>query len=655
MHIAPARAICALACVTVLLVAGSVTFLLWENRKSEVERERAGTVAFAEQVSKDTEQSLERLDMVLRGIQERMLTPFGSRLALESEEVHLLLRARIFSVRPEAELFVIDAGGQLLNSSRSDHTPGESFATARYLTQLVEGAEGLVVDAPKREAMDTGTLHLARALKSAEGELRGVAVVAVKVVDLQRLFASKNGGTPRTVSLLSDDGGMVASSEAVSAGRVRIIDGPGQVGERESYVLGGGGSFPLWVRVPVREAEALATWRDNSVALVLGGLALCAAVIAAAWLLVREVNRQALLQQALRDANDRYHKTIESVMDAIVGVDGSHNIILFNPAAQRMFGLDKSQAIGKPLALLLPERARAGHALPMDRFMCAPREPRPMAPDVEVTGLRADGSEFPMEATISRTMVEGMPQLTAVLRDITQRRRAEDEMHEMNRQLRSLSASLQEVREQERARIALELHDDLGQQLTGLKLELSWLTARLKDGRAPAPDEIGPMRQQLDTAIASVRRIATELRPPILDDLGFGEAVSWHVAEFARRSGLKCTLDLQAQTHVADDVVATALFRIVQESLTNVVRHAEATSVHVKLVNAGKLLVLSVTDDGAGFAPDARAGKGIGLVSIRERAMSLGGHLDVRGAPGAGTTITVSLPLARPLAQRSKT
>jgi signal transduction histidine kinase len=150
-----------------------------------------------------------------------------------------------------------------------------------------------------------------------------------------------------------------------------------------------------------------------------------------------------------------------------------------------------------------------------------------------------------------------------------------------------------------------------------------------------------------------VRRIATELRPPILDDLGFGEAVSWHVAEFARRSGLKCTLDLQAQSHVADDVVATALFRIVQESLTNVVRHAEATSVHVKLVRAGKELVLSVIDDGAGFSPEGRAGKGIGLVSIRERAMSLGGRLDVGGAPGAGTTITVSLPLARPLAQRS--
>ena len=177
-----------------------------------------------------------------------------------------------------------------------------------------------------------------------------------------------------------------------------------------------------------------------------------------------------------------------------------------------------------------------------------------MAPNIEITGLRADGTEFPIESTISQTLIEGKPQLTAVLRDITQRRRAEEDLREMNRQLRSLSASLQEVREQERTRIAMELHDDLGQQLTGLKLELSWLGGRLKEGRQATPDEVGAMRQLLDTAIASVRRIATELRPLILDDLGFGEAVAWQTAEFAKRSGLDITLDLQAQALVKDDV-----------------------------------------------------------------------------------------------------
>ena len=275
-----------------------------------------------------------------------------------------------------------------------------------------------------------------------------------------------------------------------------------------------------------------------------------------------------------------------------------------------------------------------------------------MAANFEISGLRADGTEFPIESTISQTLIEGKPQLTAVLRDITQRRRAEEDLREMNRQLRSLSASLQDVREQERARIAMELHDDLGQQLTGLKLELSWLSGRVKEGRQATAEEVGAMRQLLDTAIASVRRIATELRPLILDDLGFGEAVAWQTAEFAKRSGLKVDLDLQAQALVKDDVVATALFRIVQESLTNVVRHAGASSVQVRLTSDEDHLVLTVCDNGGGIVAGGRSGTGIGLVSMRERATALGGQLKIAGEPGAGTTIEVILPLARPVLEK---
>ena len=160
------------------------------------------------------------------------------------------------------------------------------------------------------------------------------------------------------------------------------------------------------------------------------------------------------------------------------------------------------------------------------------------------------------------------------------------------------------------------------------------------------------MRRLLDTAIASVRRIATDLRPLILNDLGFGEAVTWQTAEFAKRSGLNITLDLQAQELVKDDVVATALFRIVQESLTNVVRHAGATSVQVRLASDGSDLVLTVRDNGTGIAGGPRSGSGIGLVSMRERATALGGQLRIMGDPGAGTTIEVTLPLGRPVLEK---
>ncbi|MDO8311659.1 MAG: sensor histidine kinase, partial [Sideroxyarcus sp.] len=265
-------------------------------------------------------------------------------------------------------------------------------------------------------------------------------------------------------------------------------------------------------------------------------------------------------------------------------------------------------------------------------------------PQLEISGRRADGQEFPIESTISKYLIGGQLQMTAVLRDVTQRRQAEIEVREVNSQLRSLSASLQLVREQERTRIARELHDELGQQLTGLKLSLLWLGTRLKEGRTATPDTVDEMRSLLDTAIASVRRISTELRPLILDDLGFGEAVSWQTLDFAKRSALEVTLNLPAAGLVQGDSLATALFRIVQESLTNVARHANATCVKIDLVTAGDKLILTIADNGQGIQDAARQGS-IGLVSMRERAISIGAQFNIKSAPGAGTVVEVTLAL----------
>ncbi len=666
----PVRAIGVLAAVAVALVATGVGFLLWQARAGELDHERAQTAAFATAVARDAEQAFDAVDATLLGIQERMLTPYGKGLALDGDEVRLLLKARAFGLRPAAELVVFDAQGRVANaSSDRDVVPGSAVLNA-LMAFAQAGRDGLLVLPPPDSDGPDRIVHFARILRSADGSQGGLAVALVRSSDLEQRLAARNAATARSVTVFGKGGQVIATvrGEAGAAAvaprpadaefalppqPVRLVKGTASSDAAEAFAFGGSSRFPLWVSVPVRGMAAVAAWREDARAVVLGAAQLCATLLTAAWLLARLVVRQAKLAAALHDANDRYQKTIESVMDAIIAVDGNQAVCLFNPAAERMFGLSKAQVLGGPLARLIPARARASHMLHLDRFACAPRDSRAMGLDREITGLRADGTEFPIEATISRTLIDGQPQLTAVLRDVTKRRHADDEMRELNRQLRSLSASLQDVREQERARIALELHDELGQQLTGLKLELSWLTARLKEGKTPEPGEIAAMRNLVDVSIASVRRIATELRPPILDDLGFGEAVAWHAAEFARRSGIACRLDLQAQSLVTDDVVATALFRIVQESLTNVARHAGASCVDVKLVRAGADLVLSVRDDGTGMAPAGRGAKGIGLVSIRERAMSLGGRLDTRGEPGAGTTITVTLPLARPIVQRS--
>ena len=268
-----------------------------------------------------------------------------------------------------------------------------------------------------------------------------------------------------------------------------------------------------------------------------------------------------------------------------------------------------------------------------------------MAGSLEIFGRRRDGALFPIESSISKTEVRGKIQLTAVLRDVTEQRRAKVELTALNQQLRNLYASQQNIREQEQARISRELHDDLGQQLTGLKLRLAWLGNRVKEGRTPETESMDDMRGLLDTAISSVRRISSELRPVILDDLGFGDAVSWLAREFSKHSDLNIELDLSGQAFVRTNELTTAFFRIVQESLTNVVRHAKAHHVLVALKNEGKLLRLTIEDDGTGLQ-ESGAGEGVGLVSMRERANAVGGILRVDSRATGGTCIEVTIALS---------
>jgi signal transduction histidine kinase len=236
---------------------------------------------------------------------------------------------------------------------------------------------------------------------------------------------------------------------------------------------------------------------------------------------------------------------------------------------------------------------------------------------------------------------------TAIFRDLTERQRAERELLETNRQLQQLSASLQTVREEQRTRISRELHDELGQLLTGIRMEVSWLGRHLPSGEGTMIDKIGSVKNQIDQTIASVRRISSELRPLVLDDLGFAAAATWYVDQFSARTGLLVGLALPTIDPQRGDAVATALFRIVQESLTNVVRHANAKKVEIRLDFLEGNWVLTITDDGDGFVHDRGRPGHIGLIGMRERAQTLGGHFSVTSEPGAGTKITVRIPTAK--------
>ena len=232
----------------------------------------------------------------------------------------------------------------------------------------------------------------------------------------------------------------------------------------------------------------------------------------------------------------------------------------------------------------------------------------------------------------------------------TERLAAEGELGRSREELRDLSRHVQAAQEEERIRIAREIHDELGQSLTALKMDVSLLrkAAAAEDASSERWDGVLSL---VDSTIRSVQRISTELRPGVLDDLGLTAAIEWQTQQFQRRTGIRCTLTVTPPEVLADQLTSTALFRIVQETLTNVARHAEAQRVSIQLSRSDHTLVLRISDDGKGISEHSLTrSESLGLIGMRERAHLLRGTLEIRGIPNSGTTVEVKLPILEEIA-----
>ncbi|MEP7152203.1 MAG: CHASE3 domain-containing protein [Nitrospira sp.] len=360
-----------------------------------------------------------------------------------------------------------------------------------------------------------------------------------------------------------------------------------------------------------------------------------------------DITDRKAVDERLREINDRLTALVHASPVGIVSLDAEGLCRLWNPAAEKIYGWREEEVLGRPLPTVAPEQSNE-HRFLRERVM----EDKAFT-DLEVVRYRKDGT--PVYTSLSTAPLRDpngtICGLLGLMVDMTQRKQVELQLSQSRDQLRALMTRLHSAREEEGTRIAREVHDELGQAMTSLKLDLSWVARRLSlpdtaDSRAQMLERIQGAMRQLDGTIQSVRAIATALRPSVLDELGLAAALDWQTRDFEKRTGIRCEWSMPSVPIPIGPDQSTAIFRIYQEILTNVVRHAQASTIHIRLDISAGWLVFEVSDNGLGIPASTLAhSNSLGLLGMRERATQWGGDLSIQGTPGKGTTVTVRLPV----------
>lgn len=369
-----------------------------------------------------------------------------------------------------------------------------------------------------------------------------------------------------------------------------------------------------------------------------------------------DITERKATEEALRRAEEKYRSIVDNAVEGIFQSTPEGRYVSVNPALARMYGYESP-------AELIAGVTDIAHEIYVDpdcrMELTQLLEWRDVVRGFEYEVYRKDGSTIWISESVRAVRDDQgtIRYYEGTIEDITERKRAEEALKSHEEQLRNtldhvrtLRGRLETVQEEERARIARELHDELGVGLTCLKIDLSRLNTIVGEAagagtRKKAEDKIKAMVEHVDTTIAAVQRLVTELRPAVLDDLGLVAAIEWQCQDFQKRTGIPCTCVTSAEDIAMDVDRATSLFRICQEALTNTARHAQATAVTVKLESGDDFLRLVVADNGLGI-PEAKVSdrRSLGLLGMQERAALLGGSVTITGSPDSGTTITVRVP-----------
>jgi len=347
-------------------------------------------------------------------------------------------------------------------------------------------------------------------------------------------------------------------------------------------------------------------------------------------------------ERAAIRANTELTQIFDTAADAMRVVDRNFNILRVNETFSALSGITKEEAVGKKCHEVFWGTLCHTKYCPLNRILGN-------ADRVECDSekVRKDGVKIPciVTATPFRGPDGELIGIVEDFKDISERKKSEQELMQSHERLRDLASHLQVVREEERALIAREIHDELAQALTALKMDVHWLRNRLPEEKQSLIDKTNVMSKLIDRTVQSVRRIYAELRPGLLDDFGLSAAIEWEAGEFSKRTDIECEILSDSKDMVLPQGLSTAIFRIFQETLTNITRHANATKIQIILTKTTDRLEMRVSDNGKGIEDqEILEPKSFGIIGMRERVHYLGGSLSISGNSN-GTTVEVTIPI----------
>jgi PAS domain S-box-containing protein len=370
-------------------------------------------------------------------------------------------------------------------------------------------------------------------------------------------------------------------------------------------------------------------------------------------LLQSQIRERQQAEVALRDSQEQLHSVVQSTDEGIISLNGQGEVMFWNKGAENLFGISTDEMLGQTLERIMPERFRLGHQAGIKRASQAGGK-TVEGEMFELMGLRRDGCEFPLELSLGYWHKNEEIFFTGIVRDITARKEAEkflwqreSELQQSQEELRALGAQLISAQEDERRRLSRELHDDMNQRLAMVAIHIQSIQGSLSKSD-PMQETLQHLNEEVSSLSDNVRHLAHQLHPSILDELGLVVALQSFIKDFSKWEHISVTFQPQEVPPMLPQDISLCVYRVTQECLRNVAKHAQADRVSVEVMGSETGLQLIIKDNGKGFSPEAvrRGTHGLGLIGMKERIRAVQGTFDVKASEGIGTTITACIPLS---------